>query len=111
MAHQDDVKVDQVVLAPLDSAPADPGERVFSGGYGEKVSLPNELPPLTKSLSVGTLAIASLSKGGLDPEMAAYVHRNVPGRVDARLAFALELPGRRGLACSRDVQLTEPTNS
>jgi hypothetical protein len=103
MAHQDDVKVDQVVLAPLDSAPADPGERVFSGGHGEKTSFPHELPPATMSLSVGTLVVA----GGRDPEMAAYVHRNVPEKVDARLAFAIELPGRRGLACSRDVRLTE----
>ena len=102
MAHQDDVKVDQVVLTPVGSAPADRGDRVFSGGHREKVSLPGELPPATMSLSIGTLVVA----GGRDPEMAAYVHRNIPGRVDARVVFALDLPGRRGLACSRDVHLT-----
>lgn len=102
MAHQDDVKVDQVILTRVRRPFLRLETRTFSGGCAERTSLPDETPPANISLSVATLAITA----DRDPGISVYVHRIVPGRLDARVAFTLELPGQENLEDSRSVRLT-----
>ncbi len=120
MAHQDDVKVDQVILTRVRLPSLRLENRTFSGGCAERPSLPDGTPPANISLSVETLAITdgrdpappgrSPALPWRSPGMSVYVHRIVPHDVEARLTFALELPGQESLEDSRTVRLTDSSD-
>lgn len=103
---QDDVKTDQVVFA------ADPqkllplyrdGQRTCTGGYRQAPELPDGFPPLTLSLTMDTLTVTA----DKDPEVAIYVHKNVPEAMDARLAISVDLPGGRRRDRRYDIHMEE----
>jgi hypothetical protein len=101
--NQDDVKVDQVVLATKDLALKENGITTFNGGYQQQPTLPETIPPVTLSLSTSTLTVTSRN----DPKVTIYARKNVPGGIDAKLHVSLDIPGHRKRERSYDIKLTD----
>lgn len=85
MAHQDDVKVDQMIVSesPLKMLPG------FSGtfkGARPAPTLQAEIHQLNMSLTADTLAI----KQDRIPRVSIYIHKNVPAEINARLMLSVE---------------------
>lgn len=90
MAHQDGVRVDQLLLSPKRRINLEP-EQTFSGGFENKRRNPPNLPSVNFSFSSDTLNITKK----LDPQVYIYVHKNIPGTVEARMEVQLDLPRGR----------------
>ena len=102
VTHQDDVKIDQVLLTL--QKPDLPGavRRTFKGGHGVRILLPDSIPPVTMSLRASTLSISA----GDDPQMAVFLRNNVLDDINATLNTSLDLPDGRRRERSYDIALT-----
>ena len=89
MAYQDDVKVDQIVVS--ESSLKMLMSPFFSGTYRGTHPAPvrpSVIDELSMSLTTDGLAI----KQGKVPSVSIYIHKNVPGEIDARLVLSVEDP-------------------
>ncbi len=89
--YQDDVKVDQIVLTPEDLALDAASTQTFGGGYQAPLLLPNDIPPVTLSLSVSSRTLTATP----DPAVIVYVHQQISPNSHSVLYTALDQPGNR----------------
>jgi hypothetical protein len=88
MAHQDDVKVDQVILS---RKPLIMGERrtaVFTGGFQQSLPLTKDIKPVNLSLSTDTLAVTQNKK----PHINVFIRKNTLEPIKAVLHLSIDLP-------------------
>ncbi|MDA0323055.1 MAG: hypothetical protein O2923_10125 [Verrucomicrobia bacterium] len=88
--YQDDVKVDQVLLTPTNSAPP-PGSRTYIGLDPPTSITGTESPPAVLSLTCDALAIGATN----DPSVEIYVLNNRLDLERSSLELTLDLPGGR----------------
>lgn len=100
MTYQDGVRVDQVLLTPNSQTELDPN-RTFTGGFTGATGKSLKIPPLNFSFTSNTLNITEKK----DPQVFIYVHKNIPGQVDAKLDIQLDLPGGRFRIDSHKIKL------
>lgn len=87
--YQDGVKVDQFVLSR--KKPEFAGMGVVTGGYPQTNLCPDNMAPLSLSLSVDTLTITATN----DPTAFAFVRKADKQERRAKLQISLDLPGGR----------------